>query len=178
MMQPIRSLRQQMGSRRPTTTITNIRYYKQNRFNALTAIFLVKGLIIVLIASCYMYTKLTQHVVSVDVDACVRKVENKCELYPCQVQYNGAIEEIESPSPYFGYGGHFVHREENIGKALPESKCFYQYCAYYMHIICHFYELKACILKIRNYGMHLFITYIFQTTMQLLEILVGILAVY
>ena len=118
-----RSLRRrQMDSRRPSTTITNIRYYKQNRFNSLAAaIFLVKGLIIVLVASCYMYRKLTQHV-SVDVDACVRKVENKCELYPCQVQYNGAIEEVASPSPHFGYGGHFVHRDENIGKALPESK--------------------------------------------------------
>ena len=131
-MQSIRSLRRrQMDSRRPSTTITNIRYYKQNRFHALAAIFLVKGVIIVLIASCYMYTKLTQHV-SVDVDACVRKVENKCELYPCQVQYNGAIEEVASPSPYFGYGGHFVHRDENIGKALPESKSLYQYCAYYV----------------------------------------------
>ena len=50
------------------------------------------------------------------VNACVRKVEQKCQLYPCQDR-NGANEEIAPSSILpFGYAGNFVRRQGNITK--------------------------------------------------------------
>jgi hypothetical protein len=69
------------------------------------------------------------------VNACVRKVEQKCMLYPCQDQ-NGAIEEIAPSSLLpFGYAGNFVLRQGNITK--PHELVCKQYASSSLiHICC------------------------------------------
>lgn len=62
-----------------------------------------------------------------NVNACVRKVEQKCMLYPCQDR-NGAVEEIAPLSSLpFGYAGNFVRRQGNITK--PHELACKQYAA-------------------------------------------------
>mmetsp|Transcript_31284 Transcript_31284/g.75625 ORF Transcript_31284/g.75625 Transcript_31284/m.75625 type:complete len:352 (+) Transcript_31284:233-1288(+) len=114
--------------------MTIISSHKRTRLKSLAAVFLVKGLIVMLIASCYMYNALTQsenflwpnnNIIpnavaggEPEVKACVRKVkENQCQLHPCK-ERNGVVGDV-SPTPYFGYAGRFVHRYGNLTKPLP-----------------------------------------------------------
>ena len=45
--------------------------------------------------------------------ACVKREENKCQLYPCEKK-NGTMTAIELPEHPFGYAGRFVHRDRNV----------------------------------------------------------------
>ncbi len=83
------------------------------------ALILVKGCFVLAVfligVSCYLYS-LARAVNSLsNAYACVRKVEQQCELYPCE-ERNGVMEEITPPSRYFGYAGNFVRRQGNITK--------------------------------------------------------------
>ena len=89
------------------------------------ALIIVKGCFVLavflVVASCYLYS-LARAVTSssnasdgLGVNACVRKDEQQCKLYPCE-ERNGAMEEIIPPSRFFGYAGNFVRRQGNITK--------------------------------------------------------------
>lgn len=87
------------------------------------------------------------------VNACVRKVEQKCMLYPCQDR-DGAIEEIASSSSLlpFGYAGNFVLRQGNITKPhelvckqyRTHASSFSNICCTITHLI---YLLHRCHLR-------------------------------
>ncbi len=88
-----------------------IKSYKQNRLKALATMFFVKGLVIVLLASCYIYSRVEQSVSTSwqaadggpRVAACVRRIENQCQAYPCEEIMNGEIKEVADYPPHFGY---------------------------------------------------------------------------
>eukprot|EP00581_Thalassiosira_minuscula_P012310 CAMPEP_0183719712 /NCGR_PEP_ID=MMETSP0737-20130205/12535_1 /TAXON_ID=385413 /ORGANISM="Thalassiosira miniscula, Strain CCMP1093" /LENGTH=356 /DNA_ID=CAMNT_0025949449 /DNA_START=250 /DNA_END=1320 /DNA_ORIENTATION=+ len=107
---------------------------KSNRLIAIAAILLAKGLVITLAVSIHMYCQILnsdsrlhghyQTTFSPSVMACVRNIsDEQCQIYPCEQRSNGdgAMEEISSPDPYFGYAGHFVYRDRNITKPLPQT---------------------------------------------------------
>lgn len=102
------------------------------KLNARAPITLVIGLIIILLLSFYICTKLSQYYIVTsstrsntsfaddNIMACVMKEENQCVLYPCHVQNNGEMKEVVPSN--FGYAGHFVQRQMyNRTKPLPET---------------------------------------------------------
>lgn len=105
------------------------------------AICILKGLVLLLFVSCYLYKQLTTQTVTTSstatdtIHACVRRddEQNQCSLpYPCQ---HGDWEEIIERPSLFGYAGRFTHRVGNSTKPLPESKSlcisFYIVVVYY-----------------------------------------------
>jgi len=96
------------------------------------AICVLKGLVLLLLVSCYLYKQLTTQTLmstaTTDTDtvhACVRRddEQNQCSLpYPCQQSLeNGDWEEIIERPSLFGYAGRFTHRVGNNTKPLPET---------------------------------------------------------
>lgn len=96
------------------------------RSQTMAAALLATGLIVVLTASCFMYTFLAQSLTrgatsEPKTDACVIRAEdNTCQVYPC-LKHDGATQETPERSPFFGYAGNFVHREGDLKKPLPEG---------------------------------------------------------
>ena len=89
------------------------------------ALIIVKGCFVLavflIVVSCFLFSLARAVIPSsntsdrLGVNACVRKVEQQCQLYPCK-ERNGAIKEIIPPSRFFGYAGNFVRRQGNISK--------------------------------------------------------------
>ncbi|KAL3791553.1 hypothetical protein ACHAW5_000856 [Stephanodiscus triporus] len=92
---------------------------------SLNSLIIVKGCFVfavfLMVTSCYMYslaralTSSSYAAVGLEVNSCVRKVEQQCKLYPCK-ERNGVMEEITPSSRFFGYAGNFVRRQGNITK--------------------------------------------------------------
>jgi hypothetical protein len=113
-MPPVRIRLHDVDRRRPTSMS-----------RSLNSLITVKGCFVfavfLMVTSCYMHslaralTSSSNAADGLEVNSCVRKVEQQCKLYPCK-ERNGAMEEITPPSRFFGYAGNFVRRQGNITK--------------------------------------------------------------